>query len=275
MIKLIATDMDGTLLDKEHEVPKDFDYVIEKLKDKGILFAIATGRSYSSIMSKLKDYEDDLIFICENGTSIYYKGECIYSKPLKKSTIAKLTSIGKNIKDAYPMLSGAKSVYIEDDKLFDLFDKHFPVNGDIVVVDSFLEVEDDIYKVNMFDLKDAGKNSYSVFKEHQLEDVQLTPSGTYWLDMFDINTNKGTAINIIQDMFNIKYEETMSFGDYLNDIEMIQNSYYGYVMKNAHEELKKVGKFETKYSNEEHGVTKTIREVVLCEDIKEDIQYNN
>lgn len=271
MIKLIATDMDGTLLNTEHEVPKDFEYVIKKLKDKGVLFAIATGRNYSNIISKLKDYEDDLIFICENGTSIYYKGKCIYSKTLKKSTIEKITSIGKNIQDAYPMLSGAKSIYIEDDRLFDLLDEYFPVSGNITVVDSFLNVEDEIYKVNMFDLKDAEKNSYSIFKQYKLDDVQLTPSGTYWLDIFDINANKGVAINIIQKMFNIKYEETMSFGDYFNDIEMIENSYYGYVMKNAHPELKKIGKFETKYTNDECGVTKTIREVVLCENLE---KYN-
>lgn len=263
MIKLIATDMDGTLLNKQHEIPKDFDCIIQELKSKNILFAIATGRCYLNVINIFKKYKDDIIFICENGTTIYYKGECIYSKPLEKSTIEKLVSIGKNIEDAYPMLSGAKGVYTEERKAIVLLDKHFPAGEEVFLVDSFSEVEDDIFKVNMFDLKDSEKNSYTFFKEKDLDGVQLTPSGRYWLDIFDINTNKGTAINIIQNKFNIKYEETMSFGDYLNDIEMIKNSYYGYAMKNAHPKLKKVSRFETKYNNEESGVTKTIKEVVL------------
>lgn len=83
------------------------------------------------------------------------------------------------------------------------------------------------------------------------------------MDISSFGTNKGIAIKKVQDMFDIKYDETMVFGDHLNDIEMMKSAYYSYAMKNGHEDVKEVANFETKYTNEECGVIKTIKEEIL------------
>ena len=139
----------------------------------------------------------------------------------------------------------------------------FPMNVPVTKVDSLLDVEDGIFKVNMFDLTDAETNSYSIFKSANIDGVTLTPSGKYWLDMSSFGTNKGLAIKKVQDMFDIDYKETMVFGDHLNDLEMMKSAYYSYAMKNGHDDVKEIANFETKYTNEECGVTKTIKEEVL------------
>lgn len=263
MIKLIATDMDGTLLNSNHEIPNNFKETISSLKEKDIMFAISTGRNYLDISYKFDDYKDELLFICENGTGIYYKDECVYSKFLEKDTIKKLVELGRNVENAYPMLCGTKGLYLEDEKVLEKLNELFPMNLPVINVDSLLDVDDGIFKVNMFDLTDAETNSYPIFKNENIEAVTLTPSGRYWLDMSSFGTNKGIAIKKVQDMFDIDYKETMVFGDHLNDIEMMKSAYYSYAMKNGHDDVKEVANFETKYTNEECGVIKTIQEKIL------------
>lgn len=263
MVKLIATDMDGTLLNGNHEIPKDFKDTINALKEKDVMFAISTGRNYLDISYKFDDYKDELLFICENGTGIYYKDECIYSKFLEKDTIKQLVELGREVDNAYPMLCGTKGLYLEDEEALKQLNILFPMNVPVTKVDSLLDVEDGIFKVNMFDLTDAETNSYSIFKSANIDGVTLTPSGKYWLDMSSFGTNKGLAIKKVQDMFDIDYKETMVFGDHLNDLEMMKSAYYSYAMKNGHDDVKEIANFETKYTNEEGGVTKTIKEEVL------------
>lgn len=263
MIKLIATDMDGTLLNSEHKIPSDFYEVIKFLDKKNIMFAISTGRNYLDVSSQFSQYKDKLLFICENGSGIYYKDECIYSKFLDKNTIIKLVEIGRSINDAYPMLCGTKGVYLENEKALEKLKELFPMDIPTFIVDSLLDVDDDIFKVNIFDLNNAETNSYAIFKSKNIDNITLTPSGIYWLDMYSSEINKGVAIKIVQDKFNISYDETMVFGDHLNDLQMMESAYYSYAMKNGHDDVKKVSNFETKYTNEECGVTKTIKEEVL------------
>lgn len=263
MVKLIATDMDGTLLNSNHEIPKDFKDTINALKEKDVMFAISTGRNYLDISYQFDDYKKELLFICENGTGIYYKDKCIYSKFLEKDTIKQLVELGREVDNAYPVLCGTKGLYLEDEEALKQLNILFPMNVPVTKVDSLLDVEDGIFKVNMFDLTDAETNSYSIFKSANIDGVTLTPSGKYWLDMSSFGTNKGLAIKKVQDMFDIDYKETMVFGDHLNDLEMMKSAYYSYAMKNGHDDVKEIANFETKYTNEECGVTKTIKEEVL------------
>ena len=67
MIKLIACDMDGTLLDSQKRLPMDFSEVLAALKEKGVLFAVASGRQYAALRRDFEPYIEDVLFICENG----------------------------------------------------------------------------------------------------------------------------------------------------------------------------------------------------------------
>lgn len=263
MVRFIATDMDGTLLDSNHELPIDFGAFINELKERDILFSISTGRNYIDALSKVEKYKDDLIFICENGSVIYYKDECIFSNFLDKKSIEKLVTIGRQVKDAYLVLCGTKGLYIEDEKAIELINEHFPTHAPMIKVDSLLDVEDGIFKINMFDMANAEINSYRYFKEHNIENINIIPSGVYWLDMIDSNINKGLAIKMVQEKFEISYNETMVFGDHLNDLEMMKSARHSYAMKNGHDKVKEIASFETEYTNDENGVIRTIKAHVI------------
>ena len=90
MIKLIATDMDGTLLNSKHEIDDSFYEVLPKLQEKGIKFTIASGRQYYSLLDTFEGISDNLLFIAENGTYVMYRGEEIMVNPLDKDLAHKL-----------------------------------------------------------------------------------------------------------------------------------------------------------------------------------------
>ena len=246
MIKLIASDLDGTLLDNNGNIPKEFGSIIEELNLKNIKFAIASGRNYRETVHRFEKYKNDIIFICDNGSSVYYRDECIYCNTLDKDTVDKLISIG---------------FYIEDESIANDI-RNMCLNEDsVIVVDNLNNVKDLIFKVNIYDLVNTETNSYKEYAKFKLDGIVVRPSGTNWLDIYNSSTNKGTAIDIIQKKFNIDKKETMVFGDYLNDLEMMSSAYHSYAMENAHDDLKKVARFRAN-KNTENGVVEKIKEVL-------------
>ena len=149
MIKLIASDLDGTLLDNNGNIPKEFGNIIEVLNLKNIKFAIASGRNYREAVHRFEKYKNDIIFICDNGSSVYYRDECIYCNTLDKDTIDKLISIGRNISNSYVTLSGDKGFYIEEESIANQI-RDICLNKDSVIdVDNLNNVKDLIFMVNI------------------------------------------------------------------------------------------------------------------------------
>ena len=90
----------------------------------------------------------------------------------------------------------------------------------------------------------------------------ITKSGTTCFDICRLGGTKKQGINILQEMFNVGYDETMVFGDHMNDLEMMNSAYYSYAMENAKEDVKKTARFIAS-NNDDDGVIKVIKEVVL------------
>lgn len=87
MIKLIATDMDGTLLDDNKQLPKNFDNIVKRLFNKNIRFVISSGRSYCTLKKQFSEYLDDMTFICDNGAYVVDKGKLLSVSVLPKDTV--------------------------------------------------------------------------------------------------------------------------------------------------------------------------------------------
>ena len=79
MIKLILSDMDGTLLDENNQLPAEFDEVMEELHKRGVQFAPASGRQYYSLLKSFPQYEDRFIFVSDNGTIVRQHGKELFS----------------------------------------------------------------------------------------------------------------------------------------------------------------------------------------------------
>ena len=260
-IKLIVSDMDGTLLNSNSEVSDSFFDLFERLKKRNIKFAVASGRQYYSLMERMKPVKNDLIYIAENGAIVMEQGEQKFIRPMDleqvQNLIRKIKSLGGR---KYIVLCGRKSAYIEStaSEFMDPFLKHYEKYE---VVDDLLKVKDDVFlKVTICDLDGAEKNSWPHFKDMR-DHLQVKLSGEIWVDFNHIDAHKGNALVAIQKSHHISKEETMAFGDYLNDIELFEHAAIGYAVANAHPEVKNAAEFTTR-SNDENGVEAVLEELL-------------
>lgn len=258
-IKLIVTDMDGTFLNSSHEVSPEFPKIYEELKKRNILFVPASGRQMLGITKYFGDIESEMAFIAENGGYVIYKNEELFADQLDQKYIAEIITAIRTIPGATAVLSGKKKAYVETDNQ-DFIDYISQFYTDNERREDLTEpVDDSIFKIAIYHPEGSEQNVYPVAKEFEKYDLEVVVSGQYWLDIMNKNINKGIALEKLQKSLNISPEQTMAFGDYMNDIQMLENSKYSYAMKNAHPSVKKVANFEA-CSNDQFGVLETIKE---------------
>jgi Cof subfamily protein (haloacid dehalogenase superfamily) len=258
-IRLVATDMDGTLLNSKHEVHESFYPVFRKLKDHGIVFVAASGRQYFNLAKTLDKVKDEVIFAAENGSYVVYRDEEIHIQAIAPEIVRELIQISRGIPNTFPIICGKKKAYVESDN--QEFIDHLKLYFErYEIVEDLLKIEDDQFlKFTVCDLAGSEVNSYPYFKTYE-ESLQVKVSGPIWLDISHKKANKGRAMEVLQEKFGITPEQTMVFGDYLNDLEMLQKAHYSYAMANAHPDIKKTARFIAK-SNDENGVVEILSEI--------------
>ena len=97
MVKLIATDMDGTLLDSEKNFPNDMNYVLEKLNEKNVRFIVASGRQYYNLAKQFENFDQEFIYISENGAMVLDNDEIIYFSEIDREKLFKPVEIARKI----------------------------------------------------------------------------------------------------------------------------------------------------------------------------------
>jgi len=263
-IKFVAVDMDGTLLNANHELSDEFYPLFDQMKAKGILFAVASGRQYYNLLNRFKPISDDVIFIGDNGSYVAYRNEEILVQSMEPAIVKELLTEAASIPTCYPILCGKDRAYVQD--TLPRFIENVEMYYDKwALVDDLLKVHDDEFlKISLCDFGGSERNSYPVFKPQE-DRLQVKISGTIWLDLSHQLANKGRAVEMIQKRFDITADETMAFGDYLNDLEMLQQASYSFAMANAHPDIKRAARFKA-LSNEENGVLKVIEQMLATMD---------
>lgn len=254
--------MDGTLLDENKQLSPDFWETEQRLYEKGILFAVASGRQFYNLVEVFDRISERTLFLAENGTYAYYKGKEIFVNPLPKADAVRLIETGRKVEGVDLILCGKNSAYLEntDERFVAEVKKHYTR---VEFVKDLTLVDDIVLKVTVCDFRTVEQNSLRYF-EHLKEEYKVAVSGAIWIDITNRNANKGTAILKIQKDLGISYDETMVFGDYLNDLEMMQTAKYSYAMKNAHADILEIACFVTAFDNNNSGVTQTINELVFA-----------
>lgn len=258
MIKLIATDIDGTLLHSDHTLPEDLPELIQTLQAHNIIFSVASGRPYLTLKQSFESLSPNILYIADNGSHVVYQGKEIAVHAIDNSIITELILITRDISHAYSVVCTTNGAFVESAEPAFLaeLEKYYVK---YTVVDDLTKLNEQVIKYTVCDLNGAEQGSYPKFLPYK-EKLQLSVAGFVWLDCMQKGVNKGTAIKEIQSLYHITPKESMAFGDYLNDLEMMQSVYYSFAMANAHEDLKKASRFETS-SNDEDGVTTKIKEI--------------
>lgn len=257
MIKLIVSDMDGTLLDDNKNLPQGIEKVILKLRNCGVRFAIASGRQYQSLVDKFQSLANDLIFIAENGMYVVDGGKELLCHQIPLEAVKEFILQCRKIPHTNVLISGKDTAYMEsDDSIFLKAVESYYANTKIV--DDLTTIKEDILKISIHN--DLGTKDH-VYPHFQVYGNQflVCVSAREWLDITLKDIHKGRAVKEIQELYNIDYKETMIFGDFMNDYEMMQEGYYSYAMKNAIPEIKEISNFVTAYTNNEQGVLKELK----------------
>ncbi|HSJ12136.1 MAG TPA: HAD family hydrolase [Gillisia sp.] len=262
MIKLIITDMDGTLLNDRHEIHPEFWEIEQELSEKGILLAVASGRQYYNLESRFRRLNDRMIYFAENGTHVVHRSKDLFVNELDPEAARKFITAGRKIEGVQLVLCCKGSAFVESrDEAFISEIKQYYER--LEYVEDLTLVKDSILKVTICDWKGVENNSYPAFKEFE-QDYKVAIAARIFLDITNITANKGTAIKKVQQQLGISPQETLVFGDYLNDLEMMQNAGMSYAMKNAHQEIIKISTHITKFDNNENGVLETLKSLGLA-----------
>ncbi|HEY5689483.1 MAG TPA: HAD family hydrolase [Yeosuana sp.] len=266
-IKLVVTDMDGTLLNSNHEVSTQFLELFKQLKQHHIIFVAASGRPYYGITDKLNEIKSEIIIVAENGGIVVDNDNILLSIPINKNNLHKIEDLIYSNFHIHPIYCTKSKAYFKSNSngFIKLLSEYYP---NFSVINSINEIEEDIIKIALYHHEDSEKHIFPLF-ENLTSEYKIIISGKHWVDISDNDANKGNAIELLQKSYNISIEETIAFGDYNNDIEMLKRASFSFAMENAHQNVKDTANYNTK-SNDDFGV-----EVILKELIKQKKAFFN
>lgn len=261
MIKIIATDMDGTLLDDNKQLPADFREMLDITSELGIRFVIASGRSYSALTYLFEDMCEKLDFICDNGAYMIVGGKAYEPSIINSDRVTEIIRTCEEIGNTSPVLCGENGIYYPASakEQFRKEVNNFYIN--FTAVDSLYDVKDNIFKIAVCDILNPVNNCYPAMLEKFGREFSLQVSGPLWMDIMNKGVNKGIALAKIKQKFGISKAETMAFGDYYNDTALLEEAEYSYVMANACEDMKRYAKY-TASGNNENGVVKAVYDYI-------------
>ncbi len=251
--------MDGTLLDSRHQVSDRFFELVELLSKRGVQFVAASGRQYHSMTDKLGHLTDQMVIVAENGAYVRYRDEDFLLTPLKEGKVAQILGSITDIEGIHPVLCTRDSAFVsaKNRNFITMLSEYYQ---DFQQVEDLRNVEEQVLKVAMHHFEDSEDHIYPRVAHFEGE-LKVKVSGKFWVDISDPKANKGVAIELLMEKFNIKPEELMVFGDYNNDLEMLALTPYSYAMENAHARVKALARYQT-LSNDQRGVEAVLDKLV-------------
>lgn len=261
MIKLIASDIDGTLVpESTAKLDPLFYETVRKLKEKGVYFAAASGRQYGSIYQLMEPVAEDIFFISGNGTNILEKGKRIHQVSMNRKDAEEAVRYMRTLKDCIFTVSTWDCIYLEQcDEAFEKMQREGYRNVFQIVPD-VLKEPIEIQKMAIYRREGAEPLVEKVTKLWE-DRFRVIQAGACWIDFVDYQADKGKALAKLQEKLQILPEETMVFGDNINDLGMFTVARESYAVESASEEVKKSAR-HLALSCEKGGVLKVMKTVL-------------
>lgn len=260
MIKLIATDIDGTFFDDQHQYNHQrFNRQLSKLKKENVKFAIASG-NYLGHLQRVVQYSPVDAFVSENGAHIVVGDTEAFASYLDRGVVNQvidsLGDLGSNLQSF--ILSGEKATYAES-KYESVLDKYYIHNYQLT--DDIKSTNDDIFKINISLNNDQLDAVESELNRRFANEIHATASGFGSIDIISKGINKSVGLQKLVDYYGFDLDQVVSFGDNSNDDEMLKESGLGFAMKNAKASTQEAGDKITKSDNNHEGVLDEIDEL--------------
>lgn len=261
--KLIATDMDGTLLTSKDEISHETICAIKAAIDKGVVFTLSTGRPLQGVKKYIAQLGLDCPVITYNGAVIAHSktGEILFSQNMDVAEAEKVY--------AKAVEKGVMFIVWSQNKLYasEISDKtHFYegiTNTTAELLTDFNRVlQQGITKMLWYDNPEVLEQYISQLKDENFQHTTFTKSRAYFLEFFSNKVSKAVAMEKLGEYYGIKQEEMIAIGDQTNDLPMIEYAGLGVAMANAVDKVKEAADYIT-LSNNDAGVAHTINKFIL------------
>lgn len=240
MIKLMVTDVDGTLIPEGSSDPSPV--IAETMREmtaKGVTVAIASGRSYESIIGVFPELRDVGVFISDNGACITKHDKTIDRCEIDRRLVEHIVEYVRSVPDSNILVTTEECSYSDSSngEYIDWIRNGYRI--DLKLVPDVLSIKSPVVKLAMF----VGSVDAAITSREALEHfgdcgLSIMGAGAHWVDFIRNDVDKGNAVARLQKELGITREETAAFGDNLNDIGLITSAKYGYAVANARDELK-------------------------------------
>lgn len=267
MYKLIAIDMDGTLLREDKTISSDTKESLKMANSLGLKIVLTSGRPIQGI----KNYLNELQLIGKDDYVIALNGALISNCSDNSIISSNETLKGKDLKYIYNKVKELKTyvhAFTRNEDLVNIEskfskDEEERINLKVRVVDFLTDIKDDdeVLKVVLEEEKDILNKITSKIPKELFEEYNVVRSVDFMLEFMKKGCNKATGIEKLAQHLGIKKEEIIAIGDAINDKEMIEYAGLGVAMGNADDEIKMLADFITK-SNEEDGVAYVIEKFI-------------
>ncbi|MGV8146413.1 MAG: Cof-type HAD-IIB family hydrolase [Alkaliphilus sp.] len=258
MYKLLALDVDGTLLNSKGEVSEKTIKGIRELVNKGVLVLICTGRPTQGTVELYKKLRLKMPVIAYNGAKIVNldTGEILHEQNLKSIDVKKIVEIGEEFKTTIIVWSDNQ---LYSNSLNDNVMAYKELSGvEPIVIDNYENIiQQGATKVLWIDEVEKIAEFQKLLDTRLDADVNYCTSKPYYLEFIDESISKGRALNILCDKYKIKREETIAIGDGQNDITMLEFAGAGVAMGNAPKEVKDKANYVTA-TNDKDGIALAI-----------------
>lgn len=256
--KLIAVDMDGTLLNSQGTITEKTIYSIRQAVENGAIFTISTGRPIQGVERYNRLLDLDAPFITYNGAMIV-KGkskEVLYSQGLEAEDARSILYWAKRFTPTVMVWSN-NNLYVSE--FNERTEKYKSLSGvtPILIEDEEDIIQSGITKILWYDDAENIAGYQPILADNLGDGINFHTSQPYFLEFVDKRVSKAAAMEKLGQFYNISPQEMIAIGDGLNDLPMIEFAGLGVAMENAHELVKARADFITK-SCDDDGVAYAI-----------------
>lgn len=269
MIKMIATDIDGTLVNSKAELTQETIKTLVQAHKQGVKIILCTGRPLSGIvplLEKLGLHNDESIAITQNGAQAVRakSAQPLFRNLLSYEDFKEITNFSKNLDVDMCMMTTDSKMYVfqrnvNSNMIYDAYTAHMDLR--VRELNEITEAEN-IAKVTWTDTKERIDAVQDKIPAEFFDKYDCVRTDPIFFDFMNKKATKGAAVLQLAQSFGLKPEEVMVAGDQQNDLSMITSPCFSVAMGNGAENIKAAADYVTA-TNDEDGLAKAIQKFVL------------
>lgn len=232
MIKLIATDMDGTWLNAKKEY--DHQLFLKEFKimqERNIKFVVASGNQYDNLLTRFPKTRDSLYYVAENGALVAHGKQILNTKDLSIDVIKQIRVIQKAYD--YPVVwTGLQAAYIYNSASAEIKQEAKKFFKKVIFINHFSDINDRLFKMS-FMLSTTNAGELAAQLKNKYKNVGIVVGSESSIDISQLGMSKAVGLKYLSQKLGIKSKEMIAFGDSGNDVEMLKYVGYSYVTSTA------------------------------------------